>query len=232
MALMVMSVMALFFMMLKTSATVVNVASTSLDAANAVQRVTSSLREARRFSLLDDSTHDATDTSGNVVAVTGMRIYYPAASASVVVNTAAGGTSTVTLSGTSAVYNRTADGVTLDFYRSDSSGTPAPNTGTCLWESGTERGVSVSRAIVKDISPETTAIQFIQPYLPDGVTPIKNDVKVVIVTGVYDRNTGNLSSNSTRGTKIALTGEHVYLRDHDPNGEYSGGSHGHSELPN
>ena len=224
-SLLMLAMMSLYMMMLRTAATAVSIGTTSLDAANAIQKVTSSLRQAQSFQVMDNSTYDAVDSSGNVVAVTGLNITFPAAASSLSVVASSSGT-TVPLSGTSAIFDRTKGGTTLLFYRSDSKGNPAPSTGSYLWMTGTDTGVTVSRALIKTISPEANAVQFIQPYMPDGVTPIPNAVEVSIVTANNNGTAGTVSSHSSRGSTTSLTGEQTYLRDHNPTGVTSAGVHG------
>lgn len=223
--LLMLAMMSLYMMMLRTAATAVSIGTTSLDAANAIQKVTSSLRQAQSSQVLDNGTYDAVDKSGNVVAVTGLMITFPATAASLSVVATSSGT-TVPLTGTSAIFDRTKGGATLLFYRSDNKGNPAPSTGSCLWMTGTDMGVTVNRALIKTISPEATAVQFIQPYMSDGVTPIPNAVEVSIVTANNNGTAGTVSSHSSRGSTTMLTGEQTFLRDHNPTGVTSTGVHG------
>ena len=224
-SLLMLAMMSLYTMMLRVAATAVSIGTTSLDAANAIQKVTSSLRQAQSFQVMDNSTYDAVDSSGNVVAVTGLNVISPAAASSIsVVVTSAG--ATVPLSGTSAIFDRTKTGTTLLFYRSDNKGNPLPSTGSCVWMKGTDTGVTVNRALIDTVSSEATAVQFIQPYMPDGVTIIPNAVEVSIVTANNNGTRGTVSSHSTRGSTTMLTGDQSYLRDHNPTGATSTGAHG------
>ena len=224
-SLLVLAMMSLYIMMTKTAAKAVSIGTTSLDAANAIQKVTFSLRQAQSFQVMDNATYDAVDGSGNVVAVTGLTVTFPAAASALsVVATASG--ATVPLTGASAIFDRTAGGSTLLFYRSDSKGNPAPSTGSCLWMTGTDMGVTVNRALIKTVSPTATAVQFMQPYMPDGTTPIPNAVEISIVTANNNGSAGTVSSHSTRGGTTTLTGEQTYLRDHNPTGVTSTGIHG------
>ncbi|MEO7715508.1 MAG: hypothetical protein ABIY70_04860, partial [Capsulimonas sp.] len=104
-----------------------------------------------------------------------------------------------------------------------------PNSGTCLWEKGIDQGVSVNRAIIKSVAPSLNAVQFIQPYMPDGVTPIANEVKIKIISAYFDPIRGYTSSDAANGNVTQLTGEVVYLRDHNPFGATSTSAHGRTQ---
>jgi len=228
--------MSLFIMTLTAGKTATSIGSTSQDAANAIQKITSTLRVAESFSILDNSTYDAV-VSGSTVAVTGLQITYPPNSGTISAVTSTGG-ATVALSGSNALYDNTAynsatnTGPTLTFYRSDINGNPAPTNGGYLWMSGTENGVAVSRALIRTVAPEADAIQFIQPYETDGVTPIPNAVKISIVTSSNNGVAGTVTSHSSSGSTSILTGDQVYLRNHVSTGVTSTGVHGHIQIAN
>lgn len=227
-ALLTLGVISLFITMLRLCGSVQGATSASLDAANAVGRVTNSLREARTFTLMDGgafgTTYDAIDANGIYVAVTGIRISFPAPVTTVAVTTPS--TAAVALSGSDALWNRKGAGQTLDFYRANLDGTPNPRTGVCLWASGTENGQPVNGPVIKSIAPTLDAVQFIQPNMPDGVTPLANEVKVKITSAYYDPARGYTSSDSATQVTTELTGECIYLRDHSPTGATSTGAHG------
>ena len=222
-------VVSLFITMLRFSGSVSATTNASIDAGNTIQRVTGDLREARDFSLMDGgtyaTTYDATDVNGNVVAVTGVHIIFPASDPTGSVFTAATGGSDP-LTGTNCLYDRTEDGPTLDIYRSNPDGTPNPSSGSCLWASGKEHGVLINKVIIKSVSPGLDSIQFIQPYLSDGITPIANEIQIKIACAYADPLHGYSTNESSLGKVTRLTGECVYLRDHNPYGNISGGAHG------
>ena len=222
-------VVTLFITMLRFSGSVSAATDASIDAGNTIQRVTTDLREARDFSLMDGgtygTTYDANDVNGNVVAVTGVHVVFPASNSTSAVLTSTT-SPVVLLTGPNSLYNRNADGATLNIYRSNLDGTPNPGSGKCLWASGTENGTLVNNAIIKSVSPGLDSIQFIQPYLADGVTPIANEIQVKIACAYWAPLHGSATNESTLGTVTRLTGECVYLRDHNPYGNVSGGAHG------
>lgn len=218
----------------------------SVDASLAINRVTQNIRQAQSFQLMATeggvSTYAADPNNAANVAVTAVRVYTPRP-APVVNITINGAAKALPNAGTNqpALLDRTtpsATGVdtrpTLDFYRSDKNGNPLPSTGDCLWMTGTEDGQVIptqagkapGRALVSHIAPVWNAVQFIQPYMPDGTTPIKNAVVVKITCSYYSRINGNASSDSGKGGVTQLTGECVYLRNHDPSGVSSGGAVG------
>ncbi|BDI32333.1 hypothetical protein CCAX7_43840 [Capsulimonas corticalis] len=232
-SLLMLGVMSLFITMLRLCASVNGASSSSLDAARGIQSVSDDLREARSFALMDGgtygTTYDAVDSTGNYVAVTGIHIVMPAANSSTSVKLTSGGSAQALTGGTS-LWDVKNDGVSLNYYRSNTNGTPNPNTGTCLWENGIDQGQAVNRAIIKSVAPLPNAVQFIQPYMPDGVTPIANEVKIKIVSSYYDPIHGYTSSDAANGNVTQLTGECVYLRDHNPFGVTSNGAHGRTQY--
>ncbi len=236
--LMMAGVTGMFIAMLRIGGSVTGSVNASLDARNAIQRITSDFREARRFSLQDNTTYDATDANHNVVAVTGILITFPAAHAAVTVAKNAGGSSQVALSSQNAdaLWDQS-DGGALLFYRANwkqpegTDGTANPNTGKCLWASGVENGAAVNGPVVTSIAPVLDAVQFIQPYIPGSnpATPIPNEVKIKLTTSNYDPTHGTTSSDSAAGGVTQLTGECVFLRDHDQSGVTSNGVNGRAQ---
>jgi len=231
-------VIGMFLAMLRLGGSVTGSVNASLDARNAIQRITGDFREARRFSLQDNATYDATDANNNVVAVTGIQMNFPGARPTVTVAKDVNANTTAALPGPSAgaLWDRS-DGSALLFYRANwqqpegADGTPNPNTGKCLWASGTENGASVNGPVVKSIAPTLNAVQFIQPYIPGSnpPTPIPNEVKIKLTTSSYDPVHGNASSDSAAGGVTQLTGECVFLRDHDPSGTSSVTTNGRAQ---
>lgn len=205
---------AMMIMMLRAGGAVSGAASASLDAGNALQRMTGDLSEARRFSLLDNATYDATDINSNVVAVTAVQITLPAIRAASTVAKNASGSSTATLSAGNALWDQV-DGPTLLFFRANPDGTTNPNTGSCLWMRGTENGAAVDQAIIKTVAPTLDAVQFIQPYQSGTSSAMPNEIKIKLITAVYDPVHGTASSDSTTGSDTQLTGDCIFLRDHD-----------------
>ncbi len=205
---------AMLLTMLRAGGATSGAASATLDAGNALQRMEGDLREARRFSLLDTATYDATDANNNVVAVTAVQLTFPALRASTTVAKDASGGTVVTAGGGSALWDQT-DGATLLFFRANPDGTANPNTGSCLWMRGTESGDAVDRAMISTVAPSPYAVQFIQPYQPGTAKPVANEVQIKLTTAVYDPIHGTASSDSTSGGVTQLTGDCVYLRDHD-----------------
>ena len=232
---------SVFLLMLRLSGSVMGASLSSTDASNAVQRITGDLREANSFTLLDDGAHDGVDANGNTV-VTGLTITFPKAYVSTssdgtVHYTTGAGASKGPLTGTDVPYNVTtqtdANSSTVSFYRANyqqangADGTPNPVSGKCLWITGTENGVALTPGpVIKTVAPTADAVQFIVPRQPDGVTPIMNEVEIKIVSGQYDPIHGTVSSDSAAGGATALTGECVYLRDHNPSPALPGGANG------
>ena len=237
-SLLMVGVITMFITMLRMGSSVTGSVNASLDARNAIQRITGDFREARRFSLQDNATYDATDAGNNVVAVTGVQLTFPAAHATVTVAEDVNGHTQVALPSSSAgaLWDQS-DGSTLLFYRANwnqpqgANGTPNPNSGNCLWASGTENGASVNGPIVKSIAPTLDAVQFIQPYVPGSnpAIPIPNEVKIKLTTSSYDPVHGTTSSDSAAGGVTQLTGDCVFLRDHDPSGTSSVTTNGHTQ---
>lgn len=228
--LLLLGVMGLFLVMLRAAGSGTASISASLDAGNALQRMTADLREARRFDLQDTTNYDALDSGNNVVAVTGLLLTFPGSYSATTVAKDSGGASTATLSGSNALWDPTVTtGNTLLFYRSDTTGQAKPSTGTCLWAVGTENGVAVNGPIIKSIAPVVDALQFIQPYAPGSTTLVKNEIKIKLTTAVYDPIHGTASSDSTTGGQSELTGECTYLRDHDPHDVLSATTNGHTQ---
>jgi prepilin-type N-terminal cleavage/methylation domain-containing protein len=231
-------VMGMFIAMLRIGGSVTGSVNASLDARNAIQRITSDFREARRFSLQDNATYDATDAGNNVVAVTAVQMTFPAARPTVSVAKDVGGNQQVALPGPSAgaLWDRS-DGSALLFFRANwkqpegVDGTPNPNTGKCLWVRGVENGAAVDGPLVKSIAPTLNAVQFIQPYVPGSNPPITipNEVKIKLTTASYDPVHGTASSDSAGGGVTQLTGDCVFLRDHDPSGVTSLGVNGQAQ---
>lgn len=237
-SLLMIGVISMFLAMLRIGGSVTGSVNASLDARNAIQRITGDFREARRFSLLDNATYDATDAGGNVVAVTAVQMTFPAARPAVTVAKDVGGNQKVFLPGPNAgaLWDRS-DGSALLFYRANwkqpegADGTANPNTGKCLWANGVENGAAVNGPIVKSIAPVLDAVQFIQPYVPasNPPTPIPNEVKIKLTTASYDPVHGAASSDSAAGGVTQLTGDCVFLRDHDPSGTTSVTTNGRAQ---
>ncbi len=231
-------VIGMFLAMLRIGGSVTGSVNASLDARSAIQRITGDLREARRFSLQDNAAYDATDANNNVVAITAIQMTFPAARATVTVAKDVNANATAALPGPNAgaLWDQN-DGSALLFYRANwkqpdgADGTPNPNSGNCLWESGTENGVAVNGPIVKTIAPTPNAVQFIQPYIPGSspATPIPNEIKIKLTTSSYDPVHGAASSDSAAGGVTQLTGDCVFLRDHDPSGTSSSTANGHAQ---
>lgn len=232
---------SVFLLMLRLTGSVMGASLSAADASNAVQRVTANMREANSFTLLDDAANDAIDTNGNTV-VTGITLTFPKPYVSsspdgTVHYTTGAGVSIGPLTGTDAPYNvatkTDSSCATVSFYRANyhqpngADGTPNPSSGNCLWVTGTENGVVLTPGpVIKTIASTADAVQFIVPYQPDGVTPITNEVEIKIISGQYDPVHGTVSSDSASGGATALTGECVYLRDHNPTPVIPGGANG------
>lgn len=252
---------------LRNAARITSSSFAAWDAATALDRVTLALREARRFEFMDNGTTGpvAYQTPANpnnnpnyllhlqppqvvnsVDIVTGIHIVFPAARAGVSANLP---TRTASLTGADALADNHSDGATLDFYRSDPQGRPAPADGTCLWMRGTLYGSPVptdpnaapgidGKAVATDVAKVAGAVQFVQGQA--------NTVSVKIVTGAYDIHTqstvgtvatgiqntnGQMTSDNFGGGVTALTASNVYLRNHDPNGvTAASGSHGKAQY--
>jgi len=231
-------VIGMFLTMLRIGGNVSGSVNASLDARNAIQRMSADFREARRFTLQDNATYDSTDASHNVVAITGIQMTFPSVHAPVTVAEDVNGNAQVNLPGPSAgaLWDR-GDGGNLFFYRANwkqpegADGTANPNTGRCLWANGIENGAAVNGPLVTSIAPTLDAVQFIQPYVPGSnpATPIPNEVKIKLTTSSYDPAHGTTSSDSAAGGVTQLTGECVFLRDHDPSGVTSNGANGRAQ---
>ena len=232
------SAVAVFILMLRLSGSVVGASLSSTDASNAVQRVTADLREADSFVLLDDAAHDAVDKNGHIV-VTGITITFPTAYVSPlsgdgkIYYTTGANVSKGPLTGADVPYKNGSPGATVSFYRANwkqpdgLDGTPNPATGNCLWVSGTENGVALTPGpVIKTIAPTADAVQFVVPYQPNGSTRILNEAQIKIVSGQYDPIHSTTSSDAATGGATALTGDCVYLRDHNPQPPAAGGANG------
>lgn len=236
-SLLIMGVMGMFITMLRMTSSVSSSVSTSLDAANTIQRISADLREARRFTLPPGAIYNSQDSGGNLIAVTAIVITAPAARATVTATPNAGPNESLpgVAPGKSfpALWDR-ADGQTVTFFRANwkqsdgADGTANPNTGKCLWASGTENGQPINGPVIKDIAPALNAVQFIQPYDTNG-NPIPNQVKIKLTTAAYDATDGSTSSDSANGSVSQLTGECVYLRDHDTAGVTSSNINANSQ---
>ncbi len=233
-------VVGVFILMLRLSGSVIAAALSSTDASNAVQRVTGDLREADHFSLPGDAdggytgpSATAVDKNGNTV-LTGIQITFPSRYAMPVSYTTGAGVSPAPLNGTGLPYSIGVPGAAVvTFYRANwhqpdgADGTSNPTSGNCLWVTGTENGVAVTPGpVIKTIAPTADAVQFIVPRQADGVTPIANEVELKIVSGQYDPIHGTTSSDSAAGGATALTGDCVYLHDHNPAAHLPGGANG------
>lgn len=232
-------VVSVFILMLRLSGSVIGASLSSTDAANGVQRITADLREADHFSLLDDAAHDAVDKNGNTV-VTGITITFPTPYVSPlsgdgkIYYTTGANVSRGPLVGANVPYNLGSQSpATVSFYRANwkqpegADGTPNPATGKCLWVTGTENGVALTPGpVIKTVAPTADAVQFTAPRESDGVTLIGTEAQIKIVSGQYDPIHGTTSSDSAAGGATALTGDCVYLRDHNPTPAAAGGANG------
>ena len=220
-------VVGVLILMLRLTGSVVGASLSSADASNAVQRITADMREADHFTLLDDSTHDGVDKNGHTV-VTGITITSPTAYVSPlsangsIYYTTGANVSNGPLTGANVPYKRGSPGATVSFYRADwhqsngADGTPDPTAGNCLWVTGTENGVAITPGpVIKTIAPTADAVQFIVPTQTDGVTAVANEAEIKVISGQYDPIHGTNSSDSAAGGATALTGDCVYLRDHN-----------------
>lgn len=234
-SLLLLGVIGIFNLMLGLSGSVLASMTSSQDASNAIQRISSDLREANSFVLLDDAVHDATDSQGNTL-VTGITITSPNPWKSTITYTSGAGVSKA-LTAANNPYDLAAKPDTtasvVTFYRANwqqaegADGTPNPNTGKCLWVTGMENGQAVIPGpVIKTIAPTPDAVQFIIPRLADGVTPVVNEAEIKIISGQYDPIHGTATSDSSAGSSTALTGECVYLRDHNPSPIVPGGTNG------
>ena len=235
---------ALLVMLLRMCNNLSAGAMASVDASLALGQITQTIRQAQDFELMDGTQavdgaafgsafYAANPANAAQVAVTGVRVFAPANASSATI--AVGGTSgNVTLSGTNALVNQEAVGQALDFYRSDDKGNPQPTTGKYLWMGKWGGGggkPNSGRALVKSVAPQWNAVQFITPYMPDGVTPIRNVVTVKLTCSYYSRINGEASSDAGKGGVTQLTGECVYLRNHSNTGTTaSTGAKGKNQL--
>lgn len=226
----------LYVTSIRVGSTAVNQTVTSQDAATAILTVENALREARRFELMEgggwSTDYCAQDANGAIVAVAGVHIVYPAASDAISVVTDGAGT-TVTLNGSRSIVDSGSDGAYLDVYRSDAAGNPAPSNGTHLWAKGTLNGGPLPArgiSLCNNVASWCGAVQFVQPCAPGTTTPLKNQMRVKLTTGRWDRVQGEVTSESTRGAVTSLTGQNVFLRNHDPSGAFSSAAHGQSQY--
>ncbi len=247
-------IMTLYVNIVATSSRVTASAYTAMDAAKAVDRLSLTLREARRFEFMDNGTtgpvpyqstnmgnnpnYSATisGTAGAGTIVTGIHIVQPAAlsNVSLSVPTVSGYTSTA-MSGAKALVDYRTDGTFLDVYRSDRQGHPAPTTGTCLWIRGTLNGDTVRT----DSQADTTKGIDGKPLVDDIATWAgavqfvqgqTNEVRIKIVTGKTYGVGKKLTSDSSKGGVTGLTAADVYLRNHDPSGVLANSAHGKTQY--
>lgn len=226
----------IYFTSLRVGSKAVDQSVTSQDAATAVVLVETALREARRFELMEGgnwgSDYLARNAAGDPIAVAGIHIVFPAARGGVSIVTDSAGQS-VSLSGANALVDAGTDGAYLDVYRSDAAGHPRPSDGTHLWAKGHLNGgplPSQGISLCDNIASWCGAVQFIQPNAPGTDIRLKNQVRLKITTGKWDRTHQAITSDSSRGVVTSLTGEHVYLRNHDPYGAFSSAAHGQTQY--
>lgn len=247
-ALLLAGVASVFILMLRLSGSVTSASLSSTDASNALQRITGDMREANSFALPGSSAYvgplpaTGTDTNGNLV-VTGITIVSPvpyisslSADGKIYYTTGAN-VSKGPLTGGNVPYNISSPNTqAVSFYRANwqqpngADGTPNPTSGKCLWAVGYEPGQDTTQPplngpVIKTIAPTADAVQFIVPRQADG-TQIANEAEIKIVSGQYDPIHGTATSDSAGGGTTALTGDCVYLRDHNPTPPSPGGSSG------
>ena len=229
--------MTLYVNIIATSTRVGANANTAMDAAKAVDRISLTLREARRFEFMDNGTTGPVTYRKNATAtspsndnyyvsslgstdgekiVTGLHIVYPATRGDVTIKLPTG---TLAMSGSNSMVDYKSDGGFLDVYRSDKNGVPQPATGTYLWIRGALNGVAImtdsqaatgvdGRPLVDDIANWRGAVQFVQGA-PD-------EVRIKIVTGKNYTTTQQATSDNRTGVVSALSAVDAKLRNYDP----------------
>jgi type II secretory pathway pseudopilin PulG len=222
----------------------------NLDAANALQAVVESTREAYYFQLPDDvppsgqlafepqagqtaGSYEATMTVGSQTATvcTGMMVTFPPTVATTSVNFDDGSTHSVT-----GLYDRypsanTTTGTQVLYYRSDPDGTADADAGTCLWAySMSDNGATINKALIKSIAPALpNAVQFVRPQsVPNAqgtTTSIPYEVEIKVVCSYYAP-TGGAATNevSDKQATTSLDGKCVFMRDHEIGTTYENGS--------
>jgi prepilin-type N-terminal cleavage/methylation domain-containing protein len=166
-----------------------------------------------RFNSYTDSTFISTDPTDTYTCISGMYIAFPASDTTDQVYNSSHTAIAAVPSGN--LYNRLNTSSTfLLIYRSDSAGIPAPSNGSYLWEVGTDNGVSVNRAIIRDIDTSSwNAVEFDRPV--NGTQYVNNEVDVKVTCGEYSIVNGVQSSDSTNGTNTTqLVGRCVSLRNY------------------
>ncbi len=233
--------MTLYVNIIATSARArVNV-NASMDAAQAIDRLGLTLREARRFEFMDNGTTGPASYQKNATTasndnyfdssigttdaekiVTGIRIVHAAIRSDVSIKLPGGTTS---MSGSNALVNPHVDGGSLEVYRSDETGVPKPKDGTYLWMRGNLNGTAIptapsaapgidGRPLVDGIVKWPGAVQFIQNGA-DGV-------QIKIVTGrsynaVRYATSDGRTSDISKAEVAAVAAANVKLRNYGPN---------------
>jgi prepilin-type N-terminal cleavage/methylation domain-containing protein len=210
------------------------------DAANTLQQLVQSTREAYNFALADDPTDFAapngipassytsdfttTNTSSGTpeTIYTGMLITFPPSAPATSVLLKAGAPSMTTFSqgNNDPLYYRSptgssAIGSQILYYRSDTQGNPSPASGSCLWEySINDNGATFNQALIKTIAPDIdNAVQFVRP-LTTANAVIPNEVEIKIICSSYSAINGAATNEATNGKRTTtLNGKCVLMRD-------------------
>ncbi|MBC7806040.1 MAG: type II secretion system protein [Akkermansiaceae bacterium] len=245
--------MTLYVNIVATSTRVSANAFTAMDAAKAVDRISITLREARRFEFMDNGTtgpiayqsptnvgnnpnYSATlgGSAGDGTIVTGLHIVHPAKLPNISLNVPSGSTFTPTpMSGAQSVVDYRTDGGFVDVYRSDRSGRPAPTNGQCLWIRGTLNGATIATDSMAASGIDGRPFVDDIAAWPGAVQFLQgqtNEVRIKIVTGKYYRAGKQVTSDSGIGAVTSLTANNVYLRNHDPNGVRANSAHGKTQY--
>jgi type II secretory pathway pseudopilin PulG len=217
----------------------------NLDAANTLQSIVESTREAYYFNLPDEANfttpsgamagnyETTTDVNGNAETIcTGMDVTFPNAVQVVSLQYDDG-----SVHNTPGFYSRDASinsltpGTEIMYYRSDPNGTPDANAGACLWAySLSDNGQTINRSLINTIATGLpNAIQFVRPQtVPNALgvtTSIPYEVEIKVICAYYAPTGGGASNETGNGEgTTALTGKCVFMRDHEASDNNESGS--------
>ncbi|MDR3708341.1 MAG: hypothetical protein P4L33_08570 [Capsulimonadaceae bacterium] len=188
--------------------------SASMDASVATQAINADAREAVAMALPNETgfvsptgysaaNFETTYSGANVytaVCITKPGTGSPSTGTTI---TFAGCTNPVT------VYNRSATGISLVYYRSDANGVPDASAGSYVWEWSSDG--SISKAIIKSVSASApNSVQFERPASSIAST----EVSVKIVSGYYSPINTDTNEATNGHYTTTLTGTCVRMRDY------------------
>jgi type II secretory pathway pseudopilin PulG len=225
----------------------------NLDAANALQNIVESTREAYFFQLPDESdfsppagatagSYETTMavTGGSETICTGMLVCMPNAT----YTSATGlpiefnGTNSVTYQPTLYTRQQGPNGQTsgqeIMYFRADPNGAPDATNGTCLWAQtvGDQDGSqpTINRAIISSLAGNIpNALQFVRPQtVPNGLgvtSDIPYEVEIKVICSYYAPTGGGATNEVSNGEgTTSLDGKCVFMRDHELSSQNESGS--------